>query len=136
MALIQTLKRRPVLTYFVLVYVLSWACWIPLAISKTRASSFPFLVLATLGISMPSLLGILLTALYGGSSLGELFRRVGRVRVPLVWYAIVLLLWDRAARAPGASAGRPWRPGAAWSRDDDLHLLGLHRPQLRRFGRR
>src|SRR5262245_21095926 len=92
MALIQTLKRRPIPTYFVLVYALSWACWIPLAISKTLAS-FPFLVLATLGISMPSLVGILLTALDGGrSGLGELFGRLGRVRVPLIWYAVVLLL--------------------------------------------
>jgi len=32
MALIQTLKRHPILTYFVLVYVLAWACWIPLAL--------------------------------------------------------------------------------------------------------
>src|SRR5215475_12622303 len=92
MALIHTLKRRPVPTYFVLVYVLSWACWMPLAISKTWAS-FPFLVFATLGISMPSLSGILLTALFSGKSgLGELFRRLGRVRVPAIWYAVVLLL--------------------------------------------
>jgi len=92
MALIQALKRHPVLTYFVLVYVLSWACWIPLAIAKTWAS-FPFIVLAALGNSMPSLLGMLLTALFNGKSgLGELFRRLGRVRVPLIWYAVVLLL--------------------------------------------
>jgi len=92
MALIQTLKRRPVPTYFVLVYALSWACWMPLAISKTWAP-FPFLVFATLGVSMPSLVGILLTALFSGKSgLGELFRRVGRVRVPLIWYAVVLLM--------------------------------------------
>jgi hypothetical protein len=38
MALIHALKRHPLLTYFVLVFVLSWACWIPLAISKTWAS--------------------------------------------------------------------------------------------------
>jgi uncharacterized protein len=91
MALIQPLKRYPVLTYFVLVYVLSWACWIPLAISKTWAS-FPFIVFAALGNIMPSLLGILLTALFRGKSgLGELFRRLGQVRVPLIWYAFVLL---------------------------------------------
>jgi membrane protease YdiL (CAAX protease family) len=92
MALIQTLKRYPVLTYFVLVYVLSWACWIPLAIVK-NASSFPFIVFAALGIIMPSLVGMLLTALFRGKSgLGELFRRLGQVRNPLIWYAVVLLL--------------------------------------------
>jgi uncharacterized protein len=88
MALIQTLKRHPLLTYFVLVFVLSWAFWIPLALIHP----FSF-VLLLLGNSMPSLLGILLTALFSGKSgLGELFRRLGRVRVPLIWYAVVLLL--------------------------------------------
>jgi len=92
MALIQTFKRRPVPTYFVLVYALSWACWMPLAISKTWAP-VPFLVFATLGVSMPSLVGILLTALLTGKSgLRELFRRLGQVRVSLIWYAVVLLL--------------------------------------------
>jgi CAAX protease family protein len=34
-----------------------------------------------------------LTALFSGKSgLGEVFRRLGRVRVPLIWYAVVLLL--------------------------------------------
>ena len=42
---------------------------------------------------MPSLVGILLTALFSGKSgLGELFRRLRQVRVPLIWYAVVLLL--------------------------------------------
>jgi membrane protease YdiL (CAAX protease family) len=92
MALIQTLKRHALLTYFVLVYVLTLACWIPVAISKNTAS-FPFLVLVGLGLIMPSLVGILLTALFSGKSgLGELFRRLGQVRVPLIWYAVVLLL--------------------------------------------
>lgn len=88
MALIQTLKRHALLTYFVLVFVLTWAFWIPLALIHP----FSF-VLFVVGNSMPSLLGILLTALFSGKSgLGELFRRLGRVRVPLIWYAVVLLL--------------------------------------------
>jgi uncharacterized protein len=88
MALTQPLKRHPLLTYFVLVYVLAWACWVPLALIH------PFsYVLEALGNSMPSLLGILLTALFSGTSgLFELFGRLGRVRVPLRWYAVVLLL--------------------------------------------
>jgi len=92
MALIQTLKRHPVLTYFVLVLVLSWAFWIPTAIAHDT-TSFPFIVFAALGNIMPSLVGILLTALLSGKSgLGELFRCLGQVRVPLIWYAVVLLL--------------------------------------------
>lgn len=32
MARVRLLERRPLLTYFVLVYVLAWAFWIPLAL--------------------------------------------------------------------------------------------------------
>src|SRR5215470_16600545 len=92
-AFIPALKRHPVVTYFVLVYVLSWACWIPLAIAKTSASSVPFIVAATVGDGIPSLLGIALTALVSGKTgLAELFGRLGRVREPLTWYAAALLL--------------------------------------------
>ena len=83
MAVIQTLKRHALLTYFVLVFVLTWACWIPVAISKDTAS-LPLLVLSGLGVIMPSLVGIVLTALFSRESdLGEVFRRLGQVRVPL-----------------------------------------------------
>jgi len=92
-AFIPALKRHPVVSYFVLVYALSWACWIPLAIARTSASSAPFLAVATVGISMPGLLGIGLTALVSGKTgLAELFGRLGRVREPLTWYAAALLL--------------------------------------------
>jgi membrane protease YdiL (CAAX protease family) len=88
MALIQTLKRHALLTYFVLVFVLTWAFWIPLALIHPFSP-----VLLLLGNIMPSLVGIGLTALFSGKSgLGELFRRLGRVRVPLIWYAVVRLL--------------------------------------------
>src|SRR5215475_9438565 len=92
-AFIPALKRHPVVTYFVLVYALSWACWIPLAIAKASASSVEFIVVAAVGNGMPSLLGILLTALVSGKTgLAELFGRLGRARVGLMWYAVVLLL--------------------------------------------
>jgi uncharacterized protein len=92
MAIICTLRRHPVPTYFVPVYALSWACWIPLAIARTWAS-FPYIVFAVAGNAMPSVLGIVLTALVSGKAgLGELFGRLGRVRVPLIWYAVMLLL--------------------------------------------
>ena len=98
MALIQTLKRHALLTYFVLVFVVDCACWIPLAISGTykgTTQGLPpaYLLLYILGNINPSLVGILLTALFSGKSgLGELFGRLGQVRVPLIWYAVVLVL--------------------------------------------
>ena len=98
MALIQTLKRHCLLTYFVLTFVLTWACWIPLATSDAFASQdtaqpSSLLLLWPVGNIIPSLVGILLTALFSGKSgLGEVFRRLGHMRVPLAWYAVVLLL--------------------------------------------
>jgi len=92
MAPIHTLKRHPVPAYFVLAYALSWACWIPPAIARTW-TSFPFIVFAVAGVGMPGLLGIVLTALLSGTAgLTELFGRLGRVRAPLRWYAVALLL--------------------------------------------
>jgi uncharacterized protein len=98
MALIQTLKRHALLTYFVLAFLLTWACWIPLATSDAFASEgtaqpSSLLLFWPLGNIIPSLVAIMLTALFSGKSgLGALFRRLGHVRVPLAWYAVVLLL--------------------------------------------
>jgi membrane protease YdiL (CAAX protease family) len=70
----------------------SWACWILPAIARTWLS-FPYLVFAVAGVSIPGLLGIVLTALVSGTTgLAELFGRLRRVRAPLIWYAAVLLL--------------------------------------------
>ena len=98
MALIQTLKRHSLLTYFALTFGLTWACVIPLTLSDALASEdtahpFPLLFLWPLAHIIPSLVGILLTALFNGKSgLGEVFHRLGQVRVSLTWYAVVLLL--------------------------------------------
>jgi membrane protease YdiL (CAAX protease family) len=92
MARIQTLKRHAILTYFVLVYVLTWACWIPLVIAQDT-TSVRFAFLFALGHSMPCMVGILLTAFFSGKSgLGAVFRRLGQVSNPLIWYVVVLLL--------------------------------------------
>jgi len=91
-AVIRALKRHPVPAYFVLVYALSWACWIPAAIAGTWLS-FPFIVFVMAGLAMPGLVGIVLTALLTGKAgLAGLFGRLGRARAPLIWYAVVLLL--------------------------------------------
>jgi hypothetical protein len=128
MALIKTLKRHALLTYFVLAYVLTWAFWIPMIFTRP---SVPFYVVWWVGNIMPSLVGILLTALFSGNSgLGELFRRLGQVRSSH-------LVCRRAVACPRASVGSFWRPDAAWSNHDSLcmadslecpkylHLCGL-----------
>ena len=91
-AFLPALKRHPVVTYFVLAYALSWACWIPPALARTWLG-FPYLLFAAAGNAMPSLLGIALTALVSGKTgVKELFGRLGRARAALRWYAAAVLL--------------------------------------------
>src|SRR5262249_58640451 len=91
MAPIQTLKRHPVPAYFVLAYALSWACWIPPAIARTWLG-FPYLVFAVAGVSMPGLLGIVLTALVSGrNGVKDLFGRLRRAAAPPLLFAGAVL---------------------------------------------
>jgi membrane protease YdiL (CAAX protease family) len=88
---IQALASHATLTYFVLAFVLTWAFWIPMIF--TAPGSAPFFLLWDVGNVFPSLVGILLTALFTGKrGLRDLWRRVARVDVPLRWYAVALLL--------------------------------------------
>jgi len=142
MALIHTLKRHPVPAYFVLVYALSWACWIPLAIAKTWAS-FPFIVFAVAGNGMPSLLGILLTALLSGKTgLAELFGRLGRARAPLIWRRSGLPVGRDVVQALGLAWSREGQPATSrvvgrWVKNEALaHISGWSRPGARPRGTR
>src|SRR5690349_9564811 len=104
MTLIQTIKRYPLLTYFVLTFALTWLCWITLDIllpngfqsaTSSSGSSHPsgLLLLFLLGNIVPSSIGILLTRIVGGrGSLRALFGRCVRWRVNPLWYGVALLL--------------------------------------------
>ncbi len=87
-------RRSASLVFFVLVFVISWAFWIPTALAAQGSIRFPVpaTVAGLVGAYSPSLIGILLTAIYQGrKGLGALFRRLGLVRVGIGWYLFVLL---------------------------------------------
>lgn len=79
------LKRRPVLFFFPLAFILSWYPWV---IALARGS----------GNGGPNPLGVLVAALIvtgasqGKAGMKDLFSRLFRWRVGLQWYGLVLLL--------------------------------------------
>jgi len=89
------IKRHPVLTYFVLAFVLSWGSIIIVVGGipgpKTQSEGLlPFALLAM--FAGPSVAGLLLTGLvYGRTGLRELRSRLLKWRVGARWYAVALL---------------------------------------------
>lgn len=96
------IKRYPVLTYFVLTFVLSWGGLLIavgpgafLGATDPAAVLAPFMYLAmlvVLTLAGPSLVGILLTGLvHGKAGLRDYPARLLRRRVGVRWYAVALL---------------------------------------------
>jgi membrane protease YdiL (CAAX protease family) len=92
------IKRHPVLTFYSLVFIISWGGILlvvggPGAVPGAPAQVerlMPFAVLAL--FAGPSIAGLLMTGLVGGrEGLGELRARLLRWRVDAHWYAVALL---------------------------------------------
>jgi membrane protease YdiL (CAAX protease family) len=89
MSLVQ---RRPLVTFFVLTYALAWTLWLPLVVLQDTFPAAPGLVLVLLGSAVPSLLGIVFTAIVlGRGSLRTLLGRLLIWRVDPRWYLVVVL---------------------------------------------
>ncbi len=92
-------RQHPVLSYYALVFVISWGglLWLiggpgPLpGTPDETARLFPAMFIIT--IAGPALAGILLTALVAGrAGLGDLWSRLLRWRVGARWYAVAILI--------------------------------------------
>ena len=91
------IKRRPVLTYYALVFAISWGGILILAgpggipgSAEQVETLFPFMLIAL--FAGPSVASILSTGLVDGrAGLRELFSRLIRWRVGARWYAVALL---------------------------------------------
>jgi membrane protease YdiL (CAAX protease family) len=82
---------RALWIYFILTFALSWALWIPLAISGREVS----LALLVVGALSPSIIGVLMTyrTTDRAGRLDFWRRTVGFGRIGLGWYAVILLLF-------------------------------------------
>ncbi len=97
------LKRHRPIVFFLLAYALSWAIYPMLTIAP---------MLGLLALFGPAIAAILTGALAGGGAeLTALFRRLGRWRVPLLWYAVASclpLLLGLAAALLNVALGEPF----------------------------
>jgi membrane protease YdiL (CAAX protease family) len=80
----SVVKRRPLVTFFVLTYALTWLAWPVWAFGLYPNPVFSF------GPFLAALVVLAIT--HGKSGLGGLLRRMVRWRVGLRWYAVALLV--------------------------------------------
>jgi uncharacterized protein len=85
-------KRHPIITFFVLTYVFTWAIESPLVFLTDSVTATQGLVLVILASNVPSAVAIVLTAVVLGR--GALRKLLGRLliwRVSPFWYLVVFL---------------------------------------------
>jgi uncharacterized protein len=90
----QSLRRYPLVIFFVLAFVFTWANWIPRALSSRGLLDLavPDFLSLVAGYG-PALAAIIVTSLVNGKAgLRQLYRRLVQWRVALQWYVVVLFL--------------------------------------------
>src|SRR5215203_5473776 len=91
-SLSSVVKRRPLITFLVLAYVLAWIIESPLVFLRDSITDTQGLVLVILASNIPSVLGIVLTAmLLGRGALKKLLGRLLIWRVNPLWYLLLVL---------------------------------------------
>ncbi len=89
-----SIKKYQLILFFSLTLILTWAIWLPAAITKQNGllpAMAPDTPLGSLGRWMPGVVAILLALLTSGQScLGQLFRPLRIWRVNIFWYIFAL----------------------------------------------
>ena len=86
------MKRHPIITFFVLTYVITWAIESPLVFLTDSVTATQGLVLVILASNVPSAVAIVLTAIVlGRGALRKLLARLLIWRVNPFWYLVVFL---------------------------------------------
>src|SRR5215213_6608286 len=90
--MLSLVKRHPIITFFVLTYVLTWALESPLVFLRDTVTDTQGLVLVILASNVPSVVAIVLTAIvFGRGTLRKLLGRLLIWRVNPLWYLVVIL---------------------------------------------
>jgi uncharacterized protein len=80
------IRRHPLVTFFLLVFILAWVVWVP------RATGVPLGAVGQAWTWAPAIAALLAAALTGGGgALRELGSRLVRWRVGWQWYLVVIL---------------------------------------------
>ncbi|WP_052666806.1 CPBP family intramembrane glutamic endopeptidase [Nitriliruptor alkaliphilus] len=113
-------RRHPLAAFFVLAFAVTWVVWVPRALVGVGALDSDWPVTIGRAWSWGPLVAALLAAALVAGRAGprELWQRLTRVRVPRVWYAVIVLgpalVWSVAAGL-AVLFGQPFsalRPGA------------------------
>jgi membrane protease YdiL (CAAX protease family) len=103
----RSMRRHPLVTFFLLVFVIAWVVWVP------RASGAPLGVVGQAWTWSPAVAALLAAALTGGrAAVAELGARLVRWRVGWRWYLVVVL---GPAAFSLAVAGTYALLGGSWS---------------------
>src|SRR5215203_922219 len=90
--MLSLVKRHPIITFFVLTYVFTWAIESPLVFLTDSVTAIQGLVLVILASNVPSVVAIVLTAIVlGRGALRKLLARLLIWRVSPFWYLVVFL---------------------------------------------
>src|ERR671911_3155472 len=90
--MISLVKRHPIITFFVLTYMITWAIESPLVFLTDSVTATQGLVLVILASNVPSAVAIVLTAIVlGRGALRTLLARLLIWRVSPFWYLVVFL---------------------------------------------
>src|SRR5829696_4892949 len=90
--MLSLVKRHPIITFFVLTYVFTWAIESPLVFLTDSVTAIQGLVLVILASNVPSAVAIVLTAIVlGRGALRKLLARLLIWRVSPFWYLVVFL---------------------------------------------
>jgi membrane protease YdiL (CAAX protease family) len=100
------IKKRPLITFYILAFVITWLAWMPQAAFSYGLFPFDSPIFYVIGGIGPMLAAyIVLKAQYGKEAIGKLFAPLMRWKVSLVWYAIAILGFAAIGTAAAALGG-------------------------------
>ncbi len=90
----NVLKRHPILSFYILAFLISWLGWVPQALAGYGLFSADSPLFTLLGGGGPALAAIIVTlALREEGGIGRLFAPLAKWRVSAGWFAFVLAFW-------------------------------------------
>ena len=122
--MVQSLRRHPLMTFFVLAFCITWVVWIP------RAAGTQLGVLGQLWTWVPAIAALIAAALTGGgAAVRDLGARLVRWRVGWQWYLVTIVgpaVFSLAVAGVYVLLGGSWATAAPPAlREGALFLLPL-----------
>jgi uncharacterized protein len=91
---VVTMKKHPVLWFYILAFIISWFGWVPLVLGSHGIAPFdnPYLqILLIFPAVGPALAAIIVSAtVHGNAGVRELFKAFTQWRVGFIWYVIAV----------------------------------------------